>query len=63
MRFKLALLPFALVVTPALAHPEHGFQLPDLLHVVTEGDHLAVAAAAIVLLAIVGGFAFRRSRK
>lgn len=64
MRQKLALsaLP-ALFVAPAFAHPEHGFQLPELLHVVTEADHLAIALGAVVLMAIIGRFVFKNSKK
>ena len=64
MRLKFALASlFAIVAMPAFAHPEHGFQLPHLLHVVTEADHLAIVAGAVLLMAIVGLFVFKRSRK
>jgi hydrogenase/urease accessory protein HupE len=53
----------ALLATPALAHPEHGFQLPSLLHVITEADHLAIAVGAGLVVALLGRLVFKRSRK
>lgn len=64
MRFKLSIAALlSTAATPAFAHPEHGFQLPDVLHIVTQADHLAVAAGVVVLMSVIGGIAFKRSSK
>ena len=64
MRLKLAFSTlFTVFAAPAFAHPDHGFALPNLLHVVTNADHLAIGAGAVVLVAIIGALAFKRSGK
>ena len=63
MRLKLALtIGSALIAAPAIAHPQHGFELPDLFHIVSEPDHLAIAAG-VVILAFIGRFALKHLRK
>ena len=54
----------ALLASPALAHPGHHEALSfaaQARHLLTEPDHV-VAAAALVVLAIVGTWQWRRTR-
>ena len=50
-----------LAATPALAHPgaHHGTLLDAVAHLLSEPDHLALAAAA-VLVGVLGARFFRR---
>ena len=54
----------ALVATPALAHEGHHEQMPlmqALRHLVSQPDH-QIAFAALVVLAVVGGWGWRRAK-
>ncbi|MGL4405493.1 MAG: hypothetical protein ACRCT6_07015 [Notoacmeibacter sp.] len=64
MRLKLAFASaLSIASAPAFAHNDHGFQFPDLLHIVTNSDHLAIAAGAVLLMVVIGGLVFKRSGK
>jgi hydrogenase/urease accessory protein HupE len=63
MRLKLAGLA-ALAATPAFAHEGHHETLTfveQVRHLLTQPDHV-LAAAALVVLAVTGGWAWRRAK-
>ena len=54
----------ALLATPALAHEGHHEQMPmmqALRHLVSEPDH-QIAFAALVVLAVIAGWSWRRAK-